>query len=294
MKGVYRRAGKEMISKRIAQLKILQNLPYEKKIKLSMDIISQVKISQVKKESNALLFSGGKDSTVLLDLLKRSCINFFVLYNNTGIADPAMVQQARQLAKGTQYVETLADNAFEMWSRTGYYPILGKRSFTAYKKKYPDFQSSPVQCCYQLKEAHANKVLLFHKIKVVFWGNRADESNRRKLSFVDNGFLFQPKKYPWKQCYPLQHWKTFDIYRYLKENIDYDFNTGIEGGCIYCGTDLHYYPNNLSKLYFKDKDRWLFAMQNGFAKQILTAKGLLHDQGAILSAIENEKILLKI
>ncbi len=289
MKGRYKRAGATIISERLSQLKILQNLPYEKKIKLSLSIINHVKDSK-----SALLFSGGKDSTVLLYLLRRTDINFIVLYNNTGIASPEMVRQVRALAVGTDYIETEATDAFSMWSKSGYYPLLGKRSFTKFKKKYSELRCSPVQCCYQLKELYANKILKSREIEVVFWGNRADESNRRKLSFVDNGFLFKPQKYPWRQCYPLQHWQTPDIYRYLTENVDYDFSTGIEGGCIYCGTDLHYFPNNLSKLYIKDNNKWQFAMKNGFAEQILIAKGLPHDPDSVSEAIRTGNGLLMI
>lgn len=289
-KGVYKRAGAENIKERLRQLLILQNLPYEKKIKLTENIIIKAGINK----RNALLFSGGKDSTVLMDIMKKTKINFLVIYNNTGIACPKMVEQVRTLVKGENYIETQADDAFEMWERTGYFPILGKRSFTKYKKKYKDLRCSPVQCCYQLKEIHANKVLKDNNIELVFWGNRAEESNRRKLTFVDNGFIFKPKKYKWNQCYPIQHFTENDIYRYLSENINYNFDTGIEGGCVFCATDIHYYPNNLSKLYFKDYSKWKMAMEHGFAKQILIAKGMAHDEISVVAAINIGKILLKI
>lgn len=243
------------------------------KIKIANGIIS----SALKKGKPCVLYSGGKDSTVLLDLVKKHCKDILVMYNDTTLSDPKAIDFIKSQTVGLNFVMTTADNPIEMWHNKGYYPILSKRGFTAYKKKYPNFKSSPVQCCYQLKEKYCNKVLKEKNIEVVFWGNRAGDSNRRKLGFVDNGFLFKPKKYNWWQCYPLQHFTDEDIILYLRKYVpNYPFFKEYESGCLCCGTDLTYKDNNLYRLYKANRSLWLKYMKCGFAEQILIVKGLSH------------------
>jgi 3'-phosphoadenosine 5'-phosphosulfate sulfotransferase (PAPS reductase)/FAD synthetase len=270
-KGVYPRPSSNNTSRKIKWLQNAQKQNIETKIFISNKIIDKSLLIG----KSALLYSGGKDSEVLLTLLLEKIPDLLIIYNNTTLCEQKIIDFIRDRTKNLNFIETTAQDPILMWQTKGYYPILSKRGFTKYKKKYPDLKVSPVQCCYQLKEIYANKILKDNNIKVVFWGNRASESNRRKLTFADNGFLFKPKKYPWYQAYPLQHWTTEDIMKFLKAKcLNYPINKDLENGCICCGTDLTFKKNNLLSLFQKDKKKWEFYMKNGFAKQILIAKGI--------------------
>ena len=294
MKGNYKRCSSETTSERLSKLKYLQSLNFTDKLNISIKVINK----SMELGKNALLYSGGKDSSVLLSILDRyfDKNKFIVMYNNTTLGRNDFISGIRESTLNFNYIETTAENPVKMWQQTGYFPILGKRYFSKYKIKYPDFQSSPVQCCYQLKEKKSNPILKKHKIKSVIWGNRAGESNRRKLSFVDNGFLFKPVKYPWYQAYPLQHWLSKDIFRYLYENVPkYKFYKEFESGCICCGTDLKRNPNNLMYLFNSNRVKWEYFMEIGFAKNILIAKGLGNKLEDINNIIKNKpEILLQI
>jgi 3'-phosphoadenosine 5'-phosphosulfate sulfotransferase (PAPS reductase)/FAD synthetase len=270
MKGIYRKNSAAESRRKLKILKELQSCPLIEKIKIANKIID--KSLQLGKP--AILYSGGRDSTVLLHLLLQHDRDILVIHNNTTLGDPALLEYVRGATSGLNYIETTAVEPVRMWKEKGYYPILSKRGFTAYKKRIPGLQVSAVQCCYQLKEMHANHVLKSQKIQVIFWGNRAGESNRRKFSFIDNGFLFKPKKYIWHQSYPLQHFIKQDIESYLKKNVPgFPLQKTFESGCLCCATDITYRDNNLTRLFHRDRELWEFYMANGFAKEIMRIKG---------------------
>jgi len=293
MKGNYIRNSSKDTSAKLQILKSLQLLPLDNKIDIANDIIMR----SLDIGKPALLYSGGKDSTVLLDLLKPYKNDLIVMYNNTTLGSTDNLEYIRGAMAGYNYIETTASDPFAMWKSKGYFPILSKRGFTKYKKLYSNLKTSPVQCCYQLKEKYSNKVLLSNNIKVVFWGNRAGESNRRKFCFVDNGFLFKPKKYKWHQSYPLQHFTDNDIIEYLKAYIpEYDIVSYHETGCLCCGTDITFKDNTLMKLYANDYNAWVKYMKAGFAEQILIAKGHTDLSSETIDNIimKHPKLILKI
>jgi len=288
-KGVYARTSQVETSKKIDWLKTAQIQPLSVKIAQSISVIKKA----LEIGTPALLYSGGKDSEVLLNLLLPLIPNILIMYNNTNLADQKLINFIRARTKNLNYIETQAEQPETMWARTGYYPILSKRGFTAYKYKYPSLAISPVQCCYQLKEKPANRVLKENKIQVVFWGIRAGESNRRKLSFADNGFLFKPKKYPWYQAYPLQHWTDDDVLKFIKHKVkNYPLSNDFESGCECCGTDITFKRNNLTTLFIKNINKWKHYMYSGFAKNILIAKGYNFDAEKIKDIIENKPTCL--
>ena len=274
-KGIYKRAGGAELKDRMKQLEALQALPLNKKIEASKIIIRKAaKIADGK--PTCVLYSGGKDSTVLLHLVQQILPRPMVMYNNTGMCEPALLAYIRESTRGLDYVETVPDEeAFKMWKRTGYYPLFAKQAFTARKRKCPGLQCSPVQCCYQLKEAPANRQMKARDVQVAFWGNRADESKRRRFLFCDAGAIFKPKKYPWHQCYPLMFWTQENILEFLNEiKPDYPHSISHEAGCWACCTDIISKPNQIQRLFVKDRKRFNYMIRNGFGEQILRAKGL--------------------
>lgn len=270
MIGVYKRNSGAEASRKLAVLKRLQNLRYEEKIELSRQVIDRA----FKIGKPALLYSGGKDSTVLLHLLLEKDPGILIIHNDTTLGDPACLEFIRRVTAGHNYIETTAADPVAMWQKLGHFPILSKRGHTAYKKRIPGLRVSPVQCCYNLKEKYSNGILRSQEVKVVFWGNRAGESNRRKLSFIDAGFLFKPVRYPWHQAYPLQHWLESDITAYLRHDVpDYPESKTFENGCLCCAVDITFRKNNLSNLFERDREKWEYYMRAGFAREILKIKG---------------------
>lgn len=289
MKGVYRRTSPSETKKRLSELKELQSLPLNEKISISIQIINK----SLKLGKSCLLYSGGKDSSVLLKLLLEIDKNILIMHNDTTLGDQQYIDFIRKMTTGLNYIETTASDPVKMWKEKGYYPILSKRGFTKYKKLHNNLRVSPVQCCYQLKEMYCNKVLRDKEIEVVFWGNRAGESNRRKLTFVDNGFLFKPKKYSWYQSYPLQHWTDDDVLTFLKKEFpEYPISKSFEQGCLCCGTDITFKKNTLVRLFMNDREKWEYYMKNGFAEQIAILNGLKTDKEILYRIIKDAPQLL--
>jgi 3'-phosphoadenosine 5'-phosphosulfate sulfotransferase (PAPS reductase)/FAD synthetase len=223
-----------------------------------------------------VLYSGGKDSTITLRLALEQDPGVLVMHNNTTLGSDATIEWIRKTTEGLNYIETTPDEApVEMWQTRGHWPILGKRTHTEVKRNTPGLNCSPVQCCYHLKEKPANRVLTKQGIKAVIWGNRAGESMRRRMSFVDSGFLFKPKKYTWHQAYPIQHWTGDDVKEWLEENApDFPVHKSTESGCMVCATDLRHTPNNLMRLHQQDPEKWRDLMESGMGAEIAKINGL--------------------
>jgi 3'-phosphoadenosine 5'-phosphosulfate sulfotransferase (PAPS reductase)/FAD synthetase len=270
MIGVYERNNPQETSRKLQELKEMQALPLEKKISLSRSIIE--KALKIDEGRAVILYSGGKDSTVLLHLVTKIKKDVLVVFNNTNLINEKVLIQLRKNVKNFNFIETIAEDPVKMWNKRGHYPLLAKRQFTEYKKNIKGFKSSPVQCCYNLKEKPLNNVLKKRSIKVLFWGNRADESNRRKLNFVDNGFIKKLKNRDRYNVYPLQHWNEKNIKKYLYEN---SINLKIlDTGCIVCGTGIKHSYNNLHKLYKNNYKKWLYYMRCGMGIEILRANNI--------------------
>ena len=93
-----------------AQLQEMWALPFEDKVIIAQDIIRET-FRQGKKI--ALAFSGGKDSTVLWDLIRKTCpaeaAEMTVIFGNTGVEYRESLDFARQLGKewgGENFHET--------------------------------------------------------------------------------------------------------------------------------------------------------------------------------------------
>ena len=292
-KGIYKRVAGNEPKERLDQLARLQALPLPKKIDMAVAIIERGK-KETDSAPACVLYSGGKDSTVLLHLATRVYPRPLVMFNNTGLAEPRLVQFIRQRTRGLDFIETQPDEeAFTMWKRTKYWPLFGKRTFTARCRACQGLRVSPVQCCYQLKEAPANRVMKDRGVRLAIWGNRADESARRKFMFCDSGTLFKPKKYPWHQCYPLAFWTERDVLTFLDEHEpDYPQSLSTEAGCWPCCTDITRTPNNIQRLFKADRGKFDYMIRAGFGEIILKAKGINGDIETFLR--ETPEIFLKI
>lgn len=104
------------------ELKILQNLPLEIKIQKSKLRIQEW-VSYWGEDHVYISFSGGKDSTVLLDLVRQDYPNILAVYNDTGLEFPSI----KKFVKEFDNVKIIRPemNFKEVINKYGY-PILGK------------------------------------------------------------------------------------------------------------------------------------------------------------------------
>ncbi len=289
MKGIYKKTAGDELKRKLQLFKQLQAEPYERKVEFARKIIQQA----LKTTPAAVLYSGGKDSSVLLRMAIEQNEKILILYNDTGLADPRLLSFIEAQTKNLNFIRVKGPDPIETWKRWNNFPILPKRTFNKYKQRIPGLKIQPIMCCYHLKEKPARDLFRANGIQTVLWGNRAGESNRRKFAAIDHGFLIKPKRSTWQNAYPLQHFTDADIRKFLKENdIQRPDEEQLETGCMACATDITYWPNNLSRLYNKNRPLWEKYMRAGFAAEILKIKRLDLDPEKII--MQNPEKLLKI
>jgi len=168
------------------------------------------------KEGYYVAFSGGKDSVVLLDIVKRSGVKFDAHYNITGIDPPELYYFIRDNFPEVQRHRT---------DTTIWKLIVKKMMPPTRLVRY---------CCAELKERGG-------KDRRVVTGIRWAESNRRgKRSPVEECFKDKHKVY----VHPIIDWSDEDVWEYIhKNNVKYChlYDEGFKRlGCIGCpmaGTD---------------------------------------------------------
>jgi 3'-phosphoadenosine 5'-phosphosulfate sulfotransferase (PAPS reductase)/FAD synthetase len=209
-------------------------------------------------------FSGGKDSTVLLHLVRQQFPDVPAVFVDTGLEYPEI----------RKFVKTI-DNV--IWIKPKYtfkevlekygYPIISKdQSYYIYQvrhgkskklnnirmndKRYgisPKWKyllNAPFkiasECCKYLKKNPLNKYEKESDRKP-FVGIMAEESRSRQLTYVLHGCNAFDLRTP--QSRPLIFWKESDIWEYIKlNNIKYSdiYNKGIKRtGCIFCCYGVH-------------------------------------------------------
>ena len=293
MKGVYCRMSPESTQRRLSKLKELQELSLQQKINLTVQLLRHCQNGRA-----IIMFSGGKDSAVIADVAIRAGLKFDAIYSSTQLEYGDHVEKTKKLAEyiGINLQVAKQDfHPFDIWGRTGYYPLFPKRGFHRYTKIFPDLRASPVQCCYQLKERVSNFSMKKNNIEYAIWGLRADESNRRRFLFVDSGFLFKPKKYKWRQCYPILHWMKADIKRYVAQYLPIIKKSIIEPGCRLCATDIMRRRTNLQSYLELDREGFISDMVNsGMAQQLSNITGVpvdaIHNTPELFCKIRKKRV----
>lgn len=157
-------------------------------------------------EGYYVAFSGGKDSVVLLDLVKRSKVKYEIFYNTTTIEHPETLAFVRTFPEVNILPPT--KNIEELIIKKGFPPLQ--------KYRY---------CTSELKVKNGRD-----KLKLI--GVRADESPRRAK--------LPPTKLEGKDryIYPIYDWTTADIWQYIgKYNLRYHplYDCGYTRvGCVLC------------------------------------------------------------
>ena len=269
------------------ELLMLQSLPLDIKIMKTKRRIEEW-IDYYGEDKVYISFSGGKDSTVLLDLVRQVNSNIPGVFIDTGLEYP----ETKEFVKTIDNVTILRPKmSFKQVIEKYGYPMVSKEQanylddirnstekmkirrlegdshgrFKLSKKWYylidAPFKVSH-RCCNIMKKEPAKR---YEKEtgRVPFIGTLAEESSLRQQSYLKTGCNAFNSKRP--NSTPLAFWKEQDILKYIYDNkitinkaygevickVDVYSTTKCDRtGCIYCGFGIHLEkePNRYQRL----------------------------------------------
>ena len=176
-------------------------------------------------EGYYVAFSGGKDSIVVLDLVKRAGVKYDAHYNLTTVDPPELVQFIRKYHSDVQWNRP-KETMWQLIARKGFPPTRIIR-----------------YCCAELKEGGG-------KGRMVITGVRWAESTRRsKRRMVEQCYNDNSKRY----FHPIIDWSEYDIWQYIRLNKLPYCSLYDEGqkriGCVMC-------PMGNTAGMLEDAKRW--------------------------------------
>lgn len=202
-------------------------------------------------------FSGGKDSTVIADLVKRSLglVQLDLIFNNTTL------EHAQTLHYIKQYAEDNAMSFVETWGRNNYinrgnylYQVTPKSKFSQIVKEIGPPSRGVRWCCSVFKANGINDIIQAWGEKVLtIYGIRNNESVMRSYycPVTEQGKIGMQVT-----ASPIINWSDFDVWIYILKygilfNDLYRYGFG-RVGCWLCPMNSSW-SDILTKLYFPTK-----------------------------------------
>jgi len=190
------------------------------KVQMALDMLREFE----PEEGYYLAYSGGKDSTVLLDLARRSGVKFDAHYNLTTVDPPELVY----------FIRTQPDVIIESPEKTMWELIVENRMPPTRTVRY---------CCKILKERGG------HERRVMTGVRAAESANRKKRQSVERCFRDGTRTF----VHPIFHWSDADVWEYIhSRNLPYCslYDEGFRRlGCICC-------PMGNAKNQLRQAERW--------------------------------------
>lgn len=247
------------------KLKLRQALPLEEKIRLTNRRIKEW--FEFYSGGVYVSFSGGKDSTVLLDLVRRLYPEVPAVFSNTGLEYPEIVDFVKQtdnvviLKPKKTFLDVIKDYGYPIISKEQSQYIYDARNTKSDKQrdvrlngnkfgrgkvsnKWKKLIDAPFKvsdkCCYHLKKSPFKK---YEKETgfTPYIGEMAEESSLRAQKYTKYGCNAFDTKRPISR--PMMFWTEKDIWDYIKlYNIPYSkiYDMGYtRTGCIFCGYGCH-------------------------------------------------------
>lgn len=294
------------------QMKQRQGLPLDMKIEYSK---SRIRAWHNYWEGDVYVaFSGGKDSTVLLDLVRNVYPDIPAVFNDTGLEYPEIKEFVKTIDNVTilkpkmNFKQVLDKYGYPVISKMVAKQIFGLQNPTeknkATRKLYLEgvkrdgtkanrfklpakwhflidapFKISP-HCCEVLKKSPA-KLYERKSGRKPFIGTMASDSNSRRLLYLERGCNWVGGRRPISA--PISFWLERDIWQYLKGNsIPYSsiYDMGYtRTGCMFCvfGTHLDSEPNKFQRMKQTHPKIWDYCINKLGIGEILNFIGVVYD-----------------
>jgi len=281
------------------ELTDLQSAPLRYKLLLTQQRVKEA-VEKFGVENCPVSFSGGKDSTVLLHIVRSMYPDAPAIFVNTGTEFPEIVE----FVKSMPNVEQLRPHmSFKQVIEKYGYPVVSKnvskmiyeirntkslkllhirlhgnrRGFESLAKKWRYLIAAPFKisdlCCDKLKK---RPIRVYNKRSdrfCNFVGTMASESFQRKVSWCRFGCNAFERKAP--QSRPLSLWLEQDIWAYIREHnlrVSDIYNKGYSRtGCFFCLFGIMRDTNRIVRLKQTHPKYYKFCMEKlGYPKVLKT------------------------
>jgi 3'-phosphoadenosine 5'-phosphosulfate sulfotransferase (PAPS reductase)/FAD synthetase len=248
------------------QLKQRQGLSLDIKIKMSLRRIRIFYDNHL--GSVYVAFSGGKDSTVLLHLVRSLFPDVPAVFINTGLEYPEVIDFVRHidnvihLKPKLSFSRVIQKYGYPVISKDVAYKIYEIRTSRSQKlinkRLYGDLKGNGKlpyiwrflldapfkisdKCCHILKRNPTRSFERKTNLKCII-GSMAFESRLRSTSYLKNGCITYGNR---PVCSPIAFWTDNDIWNYIKQHhISYSsiYDLGFERtGCMYCMFGIQFF-----------------------------------------------------
>jgi len=253
-------------------------------------------------------FSGGKDSTVLLDLVRSNPFlknsNIPAVFVDTGLEYPEIrdfvkaidnvvwlkpkmnfievIEKygypvvSKEISMGVnRYRNTKSDIQKQLRMHGGFNPSSGKKQARSISKKWHHLIDAPFliseKCCDVMKKQPFKRYEKESKRKA-FVGTMASDSSLRKKNYLKNGCSVFSES---GRSAPMMFWLEKDIWEYInKKNLPYSkiYDMGeSRTGCMFCafGCNIKAGENRFQRMKKNHPSQWDFCMNRLGMKEVL-------------------------
>lgn len=180
-----------------------------------------IKKALSKSKSPVVAFSGGKDSTAVLDLVRKIDPSVTAVFCDTGVE-----------AKTTYEYMDRIDNKVVLKPRKTYWQCVEEYGFPEIKGKISGVRQN--QCCEWLKDKPMKEFIKKGSTDLVFTGLTMGESRQRMMFLKHYGPYMYVKSWKVWKCHPISEWSTEEVWKYIKDN-NLDYNKGYDKDMVRCG-----------------------------------------------------------
>lgn len=203
-------------------------------------------------EYPVIAFSSGKDSQVVLDLVRQINPDVEAVFCNTGNEYTETVPFARSF-----------DNVTELHPEKTFWQCFKEYGMPVVKSKAKRHGNA---CCFWLKEKPSRDYYKSVGVDLVFTGLTAAESRNRMMMLKRMGHTYFAKTEKLYKCHPIHDWSEDQVWQYIRmKELEYNpiYDLGIPRcGCRFCTAYLSW--KEVTALY-NEKDTQVLMKKLGNA-----------------------------